>query len=73
MIKEMIAEPVDPQDTVALEDSERQECEIWTRVMGYHRPKNWFNRGKISEFNERKNFTEEKILAHLEEDCNEKK
>ena len=24
--------------TIALDDSERQRCEVWTRVMGYHRP-----------------------------------
>ena len=23
---------------VKLEDCERQPCEVWTRVMGYHRP-----------------------------------
>lgn len=23
---------------VVLKDSERQKCEVWTRVMGYHRP-----------------------------------
>ena len=23
---------------VQLKDSERQPCEVWTRVMGYHRP-----------------------------------
>jgi len=24
--------------TVALDDSQRTRCEVWTRVMGYHRP-----------------------------------
>ncbi|MGN7614616.1 anaerobic ribonucleoside-triphosphate reductase, partial [Magnetococcales bacterium HHB-1] len=28
---------------VQLSDSERQPCEIWTRVMGYHRPVSAFN------------------------------
>ena len=32
------------------------ECEIWTRVMGYHRPVSSFNRGKKSEFKERLAF-----------------
>lgn len=53
-----------------LKDNERQECEIWTRVMGYHRPVSEFNRGKKSEFYSRKCFTEEKAVEHLS--CSEK-
>ena len=34
----------------------RQKCEVWTRVMGYHRPKSQFNKGKQSEFSERVYF-----------------
>lgn len=41
-------------------DSERQPCEIWTRVMGYFRPLSEFNKGKKSEFYSRKYFTEKK-------------
>ena len=41
-----------------LSDSERQPCEIWTRVMGYHRPVSSFNRGKKGEHDERKFFLE---------------
>jgi len=41
-----------------LSDSERQPCEIWTRVMGYHRPMSSFNIGKKGEFHERKYFSE---------------
>ncbi len=41
-----------------LSDAERQPCEVWTRVMGYHRPVASFNRGKQSEFAERRFFTE---------------
>lgn len=41
---------------ITLEDSERQECEIWTRVMGYYRPFSEFNIGKKSEFKDRKYF-----------------
>lgn len=41
--------------------SEHQIVECWTRVMGYLRPVDQFNRGKQSEFNERKWFTEDKI------------
>jgi len=36
-----------------LSDAERQPCEIWTRVMGYHRSVSSFNKGKKSEFAER--------------------
>lgn len=28
----------------------RQACEVWTRVMGYHRPVASFNLGKKSEY-----------------------
>jgi hypothetical protein len=50
---------------IELKDEERQECEIWTRVMGYHRPVSEFNRGKKSEFYARKCFTEEKAVKGL--------
>jgi hypothetical protein len=36
----------------------RQRCEVWTRVMGYHRPVSAFNPGKQSEHRERRHFTE---------------
>lgn len=41
---------------VTLRDDERQRCEIWTRVMGYHRPVASFNIGKQGEFHERLHF-----------------
>jgi anaerobic ribonucleoside-triphosphate reductase len=44
---------------VSLDDSERTRCEIWTRVMGYHRPVSSFNTGKQGEFNERRFFVEQ--------------
>lgn len=37
-------------EDVKLNDSERQPCEVWTRVMGYLRPVSEFNKGKKSEF-----------------------
>ena len=43
---------------ITLKDSERQPCEVWTRVMGYHRPVSSFNTGKQGEHNERKFFSE---------------
>jgi hypothetical protein len=44
---------------VTLTDDERQPCEIWTRVMGYHRPMSSFNTGKKGEFHERRYFSEQ--------------
>lgn len=46
---------------VKLNDKERQRCEVWTRVMGYHRPVQSYNIGKKGEFEERKYFTEAKV------------
>ena len=46
----------------------RTVCEVWTRLMikiramGYCRPVKNFNKGKKSEFAERKYFTEEKAM-----------
>lgn len=42
----------------ALQDHERQRCEVWTRVMGYHRPVSEFNPGKQGEHAERTHFSE---------------
>jgi len=39
-------------------DAEPVECEVWTRVMGYHRPVSSFNIGKKGEHAERQHFTE---------------
>jgi ribonucleoside-triphosphate reductase len=39
-----------------------QACEIWTRVMGYHRPKSSFNTGKQGEYQERTCFKEPSSL-----------
>jgi len=36
--------------------AERTKCEIWTRVMGYHRPVSQYNHGKKSEFYSRTYF-----------------
>jgi anaerobic ribonucleoside-triphosphate reductase len=38
-------------------------CEIWTRVMGYHRPVSSFNKGKQGEFKERVFFEEQKACS----------
>ena len=50
---------------IKLNDDERQECEVWTRVMGYFRPVEAFNVGKKSEYAERVCFSEKKAAAHV--------
>ncbi len=46
------------ESLIQLKPEERQRCEIWTRVMGYHRPVSEFNPGKKSEHAERLHFRE---------------
>jgi anaerobic ribonucleoside-triphosphate reductase len=46
------------RERIVLDDSERQPCEVWTRVMGYHRPVASFNIGKKGEHHERCFFRE---------------
>ncbi|ADH93389.1 ribonucleoside triphosphate reductase [Arcanobacterium haemolyticum] len=41
--------------------AEPQECEVWTRVMGYFRPVKSFNIGKKGEYAERKMFVEKAL------------
>jgi hypothetical protein len=41
-----------------IDESERTRCEVWTRVMGYHRPVAAFNVGKRAEHGDRCYFTE---------------
>ena len=50
--------------SIILDDAERQPCEIWTRVMGYHRPVASFNTGKKGEFQERTYFNEAVALRN---------
>ncbi len=45
-------------------DAEPQECEVWTRVMGYFRPVSAFNIGKKGEHAERLPFTEGAAAGH---------
>lgn len=44
---------------IELKDEERQPCEVWTRVMGYHRPVASFNTGKKGEYAERRFYSEQ--------------
>ncbi len=50
---------------LALRDDERQRCEVWTRVMGYHRPVASFNIGKKGEHCERRFFREGAVVPPL--------
>ena len=43
-------------ECITLTDDERQPCEVFTRVMGYHRPVSAFNIGKRQEFEDRVPF-----------------
>ena len=45
-------------EALSLNDAERQRCEVWTRVMGYHRPVASFNIGKKGEHRQRRFFSE---------------
>lgn len=49
------------QDLLEKYKEDRQECEIYTRCMGYFRPVSQFNKGKQSEFKDRVWFTEQNI------------
>ena len=50
---------------ITIDDEERQECEIWSRVMGYYRPVSAYNIGKKSEHYERTFFVENKTINAL--------
>ena len=52
-------------EPVTLADDERQRCEVWTRVMGYHRPVASFNIGKKGEHRERVFFREARAQPRL--------
>lgn len=57
---------------LGLKNEERQRCEVWTRVMGYHRPVSEFNPGKKAEHAERCHFVEPRIRwerSHENVDC----
>lgn len=53
-----LTDVIDQDAEMLLTPEERQPCEVWTRVMGYHRPVSSFNRGKQSEYQERTSFRE---------------
>lgn len=47
-----------------LKDEERTRCEVWTRVMGYHRPVSAWNPGKQAEHAQRRYFVEPPTATH---------
>ena len=51
-------EPDEMSEKLQLHEAERQPCEVWTRVMGYHRPVASFNLGKRAEHRQRRFFRE---------------
>ncbi|WP_154795720.1 ribonucleoside triphosphate reductase [Occultella kanbiaonis] len=51
-------QPTCPRCAAADPDAPPVVCEVWTRVMGYHRPVSSFNIGKRGEHEERRHFTE---------------
>lgn len=55
-------------EDIKLDDNERTACEVWSRVMGYHRPVSEYNKGKKEEFYERKCFKEEKAVQRMNKD-----
>lgn len=52
-------------EKIVLKDEERTRCEVWTRVMGYHRPTSFYNMGKKAEFEERVYFKESLAKKNL--------
>jgi len=54
--------PASLKADVTLKEEERTRCEVWTRVMGYHRPVSSFNKGKQSEHRERCFFIESRRM-----------
>ena len=55
------------EEILAQNKEQRQQCEVYTRVMGYFRPVSHFNKGKVSEYEDRVWFTEEKACCSCEE------
>lgn len=43
---------------IIIPKTSRQSCEVFSRVVGYYRPVQNWNKGKAEEFKERKEFNE---------------
>ncbi|MDR2565456.1 MAG: ribonucleoside triphosphate reductase [Bifidobacteriaceae bacterium] len=55
-------QPACPRCAEADPSAEPVACEVWTRVMGYHRPVSSFNVGKQGEHHERVHFAEPALV-----------
>ena len=53
------------EEEIVLKDEERQPCEVWNREMGYFRPSNFYNNGKLQEFKDRKYFRIKKTTERI--------
>jgi len=49
-----------------MDDSKRTKCEVWSRCMGYLRPREDYNIGKRQEHLDRKMFTESKAFEAID-------
>jgi hypothetical protein len=47
-------------ESIRLNNEDRIKCEVWNRVMGYHRPVSAWNTGKQQEHRDRKLFREDR-------------
>ncbi|MDD2905878.1 MAG: anaerobic ribonucleoside-triphosphate reductase [Sulfurimonas sp.] len=46
------------EEILEIMQAKRKRCTVYTRVMGYHRPVESFNLGKVGEHKERKQFVQ---------------
>jgi len=51
----------DKTDILKKAEHKRTRCMVYTRVMGYHRPVESFNKGKFAEHKERVYFNTDKV------------
>ncbi len=57
--------------TAQATETERTKCEVWTRVMGYHRPIDSWNKGKKQEYADRVYFDANQV-KHQQFSCHDK-
>ncbi|WP_288320015.1 hypothetical protein [uncultured Parasutterella sp.] len=58
---------MDNIEKFGITNSERTKCEVWTRVMGYHRPISSFNVGKKRRSRGEEIFLNKEELCQLQE------
>ena len=62
-IEQRVSDNDPGDDKYQFHDSERTRCEVYSRVMGYHRPVSAWNIGKKQEFADRKYFSHDAPLV----------